>query len=309
MNLKGIDPEQYKMNYEPEPDILESILKQANYKQIQFEEPFSHNVTSMSKCLRQRWFKWYDYPRIKKEPDPIYEAWGWMGNAVEDHIIDLTKKAGIYRAEQVRVKQRDPNISGAIDIIIELDGRLYPVEVKSAKTESFQDTKEFVCQHCRGKMWKTAKFCKLCGAEEKPIERVLWPGAESKISFDYYCQLQMYLYLVSNSGKVLNGKPVIFDQGFLWYYNKNTGDQVIHRVQYDERIVDWLIEKTIEFDQCIESGDMPARMFHAHITRFGIGTKSDWHCRFCDYKYNCYENEILQKNPKFFEKERDENGN
>ena len=307
----SIDPIEYDMKFESDTEFIEAFLETVHLDYLSFEEPFSHNVTSMSKCIRQRWFKWFGIKRIIKEPEPIYQAWGWMGNAVEDHIIDLTKQAGIYRGDQVRVKQANPNISGAIDIVVQLPGgKYYPVEVKSAKAEAFHDTAEYVCQSCRGKLWKSAKFCKLCGYEGPTVQRILWNGSESKPQFDHYCQLQMYLYLVSNSGLPdRQGRPIIFDEGLLWYYNKNVGEMMVHRILYDELIIEWLLEKTKELDIFIKNNEVPPRMFNAQITRFGIGTKSDFQCRFCDYKYNCYEEEILKKNSRFFEKEVEENGN
>ena len=98
MEQEKVNPEHYDLQFETDQFLVQAVLEDVhnNEPYFKFEEPFSHNVTSMSKCIRQRWFRWQGTEKILKEPEPIYQAWGWMGNAVEDHIIDLTKKAGLF---------------------------------------------------------------------------------------------------------------------------------------------------------------------------------------------------------------------
>lgn len=299
-----IDTENYPKKTTVVKLQLESILRKAKMPSFSLEEPFSHNITDLARCLRQRYYKWVGIPYIihPEDPPPLYQAWGAAGNDIENQIIEITKRAGIFRGAQIRVRQTNPQISGALDIMIELNGKLMPVEVKSIKTESYYDTCDYICPDCKNKLNSWSKYCK-CGFNGSPESVVKWLGAEHKVSWEYYCQIQMYLYLATNAKYMNNGKLVDFDQGFVWYYNKNNGEMTLHLVDYDHECVEWQFAKTREFEEYLSYKTLPPRDFDAQITAAGItdSGKSDWHCRFCDWRYTCWKEEIEKKNPRYFD--------
>ena len=304
--MNDIDTENYPQKTMVVDGVLTSILTRAksNVPSYNFEEPFSHNITSLAKCLRQRYYAWVGTLPIihPDEPKSLNEDWKTAGEKVEQDIIEIIKRAGIFRGAQIRVRQSNPPISGAIDAMIELDDKLYPVEIKSAKSERYFDTCDLKCPDCKSSMNSWAKWCK-CGYNGRPESVVKWLGAEHKVSWEYYCQIQMYMYFASNAQYRHDGQIIVFDQGFMWYKNKNAGEMTIHKVDYDQDCIDWQLNRTRKLMEMIWANQLPDRDYKAMISTKGIesSSKTDWQCRFCDWKYVCWHDEISSKDPTFFD--------
>lgn len=298
-----IDFETYAMKAIVDPGMKSFILKRIQVPDFKFEEPFSHSVTAIAKCLRLQYYKWKQVkPFVEIFAEIENKEWQWAGNSVEAHIIDRCKQAGIFYGTQVRVKSKAPNLSGAMDLLIKIEDKIYPVEIKSAKQEQYNDWIDYVCQTCGAKLWATAKYCKNCGDNAGVKLKVQKVGKETRPDFEHYCQLQMYFYLVNLAASQYQNKLLNFDEGFIWYYNKNNGEETIHRLHYDTFVIDWQLARVRRLEAHLESNVLPDREFTCNITKNGLGSEGDWQCKFCEYRYNCWSSEIKFKAPDFWER-------
>jgi CRISPR/Cas system-associated exonuclease Cas4 (RecB family) len=118
------------------------------------------------------------------------------GNAIHSTLIDMFKKAGIWRGDEVRGSNKEFNVSYRIDALIEDPAsnlrppNIVPVEIKSVNARSWAIS-------------KTTPF----------------PS--------HYLQLQLYMHF---------HKPAPYPYGYLLYFNKNTDEVRTYKVNYDRDI-------------------------------------------------------------------------
>jgi len=87
---------------------------------------------------------------------------------------------------------------------------------------------------------------------------------------DHYDQLQLYMHLTG------------IHKGVIFVENKDTQDTLEFWVDYDEERANQLIEKIRMINACVDMEILPEKEFE--ITSF--------ECRFCDFRYLCWEEEI-----------------
>ena len=87
---------------------------------------------------------------------------------------------------------------------------------------------------------------------------------------DHYDQLQLYMHLTG------------IHKGVIFVENKDTQDTLEFWVDYDEERANQLVEKIKMINACVDMEILPEKEFE--ITSF--------ECRFCDFRYLCWEEEI-----------------
>lgn len=291
----------FKKNYSNYSDYSEDIIPELNklsYRpRILAEEKYSHSVTSLSQCLRQQWFKITGTNKTDVKIDEkvkklqAVNAWADTGNFIEDYIIERFKLAGLYLGDQIRVKIKNPNISGAIDLLIYTDDYIIPVEIKSAKSSAFYGVKNYSCPSC-GKLvpYKNAYFCKNCHSEFKePDSKTVFKGIVDKPKFDHYCQLQLYIYMVNSSLTTIEypcykfdldtGSNLNFEYGLLFYHCKDDHSEKVWKLQPDINIGNWLVDRAETVDTYLKDQEMPPREYNPH--------GNDYQCNWCEWKTLC----------------------
>jgi hypothetical protein len=87
----------------------------------------------MGKCLRAAYYEKTGEKKTEKSSDQL-ELMAYMGNMIEDGLIDMLKNMGLWVANNVKWYNEERDVSGEIDVIIkssEDSKDLYNVECKS----------------------------------------------------------------------------------------------------------------------------------------------------------------------------------
>jgi hypothetical protein len=290
-SLGAIDSDHYTLLYEPRQEFADYLVKQRKLPHYDFEESFSHSITSLSGCIRKRWLEWNKFPSCEiPNSKSNFEGIMAMGGLVERDAIELLKRAGIYRGEQVRVKLSQPNISGMVDCIVEWDGVWYVVEIKSCNSGSFYDVYNWLCPNCQSKrLWNT-KSCRTCSMEIKAEKKLQRQAYQSKPSFQHVCQVQMYLHIMRDRGVTLaDGVLQVINTGLLIYYQKDSSEMSSHRIDYDEKLVAWMLSQLELLEGYIAKEETPPKQYNFAYDEERDEIKGDWQCRYCNQWQNCLD--------------------
>jgi CRISPR/Cas system-associated exonuclease Cas4 (RecB family) len=141
-----------------------------------------------------------------------------LGNEFEKIALQELAQAGFSIIEQQRtLAYKDANITGHIDGLIQIDGELYPIDIKSIHPFLF-DKINTIHDIINSKYWHIK---------------------------GYYTQMQLYLFM--------NKK----DKGYLLFKNKTTGRYKEIEVLYDQKHIDETIKKAKAIERHIESNTLP----------------------------------------------------
>lgn len=97
-------------------------------------DKLTHNPSDIYSCLRKQWYKWKGVVGERTESDK--DSLNFFTSA-HDYSINLAKRKGIYVADNVKVANKQYNLSGWIDLIIKTD-KIYIVEIKTISTYGFK---------------------------------------------------------------------------------------------------------------------------------------------------------------------------
>lgn len=140
------------------------------------------------------------------------------GNTHEDAVEDLFKKAGFkIEKSEMYLEWRVYNITGHIDGTVQVDGREYPIEIKSVSTHYFDAIKTFddIKNH---RYWFVKK----------------WAG-----------QLTLYLTMMNK------------DAGIMVLKNKNNGQIKVLDVALDYDLAESLVKKAEGINAHVAAGTLP----------------------------------------------------
>jgi len=126
------------------------------------------------------------------------------GNWLHEMTVDLYKRAGLWRGDEVRSGNAEFNMSYRMDLLIEdpLTDEIVPVEIKTVSAVPKVDAKTGVVKYA-------SKFDQ---ALDAPIE-------------EHWMQLQAYLHF---------HKPKPYPYGYLHYFSADKAAVKIWHVDYDE---------------------------------------------------------------------------
>lgn len=270
------------MNYKKTNEIHELMLSRMSIPASK-EEKMAHNASEQMACVRSRFYSWTE-PEQPEEPSDEWFKKQWifnLGSAVEHILGNYLMMTGLLPAPsrtQVRVRSRKYLISGAIDFLIQIDGKDIPIECKSTKHMAFTSTSGYYCTNCGEKLWKSAKACKGCQAQRPELEfRTTKEGYSDKPSEEHYAQLQSYLWVND------------YEYGYLFYLDKDSAEMSWFKIYPDEEVWKAILEQNVRLMQFVESKTLPPRPFEAKFDINGdMKDSSDWHCRYCRWSRVCY---------------------
>jgi len=190
---------------------------------------------------------------------PIRDDRSWfitaeVGNHCHLLIVDLFKRAGLWRGDEVRGGAPAVNLSYRMDLLIadpSAGGLIVPVEIKSAKDTAYH-----------GKVYSGHPEWTKIGYEAAP-------------GFAHYLQLQAYLHF----NTATNGERAPYPHGYLCYLSKNDSQFTFTRVYYDPATGEAIEKALLAHEFNVINGLLPAP----------AGDPADRHgkCYFCPYKSRC----------------------
>jgi hypothetical protein len=159
------------------------------------------------------------------------------GNWIHDMIVDRFKKAGMWRGDEVRGGNAQFNITYRLDLLIDDGNGVHPVEIKSVK-------------------------------EDKNPNYNRWLKAVKEPFFAHILQLQCYLHF---------HKPSPYEYGYLMYFNRNTEQVCIYKVDHDEQLGKEIEAGLFALEWAIQHRAMPSK----------LSIEDD--CYGCPHKVKCKE--------------------
>ena len=154
-------------------------------------------------------------------PAPEVQAIFDIGNMVEQLAVKWLQDAGIkVYSQQTPFEDKKSNVTGSIDFKIDIDGKLYPCEVKSVSPYIFD---------------------KLNSLDDMLHSRYVYHQR-------YPAQIQTYLFLAGE------------DEGVMILVNKTNGKRKIIWVILDVDYVDNLLKKAERINRCVKDNVLPEQI-------------------------------------------------
>ena len=229
----------------------------------------SHYPSEASKCLRQLYYKWTDY----EESDPISAGGYWkmsMGSRIHEMVQEFLANSGLEIVDEVSFKKNidvlEYPISGRIDnLFIDEDGVLAGIEIKTTYGAG-------------------VRALKYNGVKKEDLMQVLIYMSCTDVKRFYLIYVgrddgyrTQYLIDYRNDVLCCDGKPL--DLNF---------KLVIDKFRFLEAC---LVNNTIpkrDFKVAIKNGEIKTK-----FQKDKIEYKSDWQCSYCQYKTDCWREELI----------------
>jgi CRISPR/Cas system-associated exonuclease Cas4 (RecB family) len=211
--------------------------------------------SSIGKCSREITYKMLGYP--EEDIDPRVLMVFENGHSFHERMENLFKEVGILVAPELPI--RDPNlrISGRTDAVI-----YNPHPDKDKQPKDLVTLKGFEGEVIYNGPNNEIALVELKSINNKGFNRVVSKGAK----IDHKWQLMLYMYL---SG---------IRQGLLYYENKDTQETYEVWVEYDQKVVDKLLNKIITVNQHVDNNTLPPREH----------SRSSPVCGWCSYSNMCW---------------------
>lgn len=251
----------------------------------------SNHASELTGCKRRRFWEWTGKKGDTELPMHTNIIFA-MGNAMEEMLLNIFKGARIYQGTQVRVHFPDLNIGGYIDcVLIMPDGRLMPVEIKTASDASFSGRRHYKCPECGAKVSWNSKTCVKCESVFPAAEVVhLFRGKKDGPDPGHYTQLMAYLMgsEFAWTNPVTGELQTKFADGRLLYMNKNLGktaDIIWFEVRPDKKWWKKIVADVKLLNKYLKNNEVPPRDFSATFKENGAldSYASDFQCRYCPY--------------------------
>ena len=208
------------------------------------------------------------------------------GKAVEEIVVDYFKCMGIWRGNNVRFYDRIYNISGEIDVFVEVDGKLVQVEIKT--------------------IYGTYADKDILGVEWKKKVREGYPKIPHLIQTAPY--LEKFKEIASENRLIyFNRGSFLYPAEFIITLDKKG----IICVDGKPSIVTLrgIRDRILELEDYIERGKLPSRDYELKYSEEKVdaliksgrkkkywkgnwkrnkGIVGDWNCTYCDFKSKCW---------------------
>jgi len=253
-------PEQFRNK-----NLIESVhehLSQQNYNRSiernKGKTEIKFYPSSIGQCERKILYQMLKYPGSPKDGNDllVLENGTYFHNRME-HIF---KDMGILIAEELSLKDKELAISGRSDAIIwDLD---IPenYEFDDSPHITLKDTQNKVVYRGHRDAIKIIEFKSINTTNFNKLKRVGKPY--------HVKQLQLYFYLTG------------IRKGALYYEDKNTQEQKMFEVVYDQTLVDEVLSDIKRYVEMARANQLPERPF----------ASTDIPCRFCEYRQTCHPN-------------------
>ncbi len=122
----------------PIQEIINSEIKKDGEEKRKNYTQTSFHASRAGSCLRGQYFE-----RLGMKPDAEFDDRKLRvfhcGKLFEEWIVGLIKKQDIYKVEtQVRIENKEINVSGYADLVLESNGEKMVYEVKSKNSQGFK---------------------------------------------------------------------------------------------------------------------------------------------------------------------------
>lgn len=268
-------PEQFRNK-----NLIESVhehLSQQNYNRSiernKGKTQIKFYPSSIGQCERKILYQMLKYPGSPKDGNDllVLENGTYFHNRME-HIF---KDMGILIAEELSLKDEELAISGRSDAIIwDLDiPKNY--EFDDSPHITLKDTQNKVVYKGHRDAIKIIEFKSINTTNFNKLKRVGKPY--------HVKQLQLYFYLTG------------IRKGALYYEDKNTQEQKMFEVVYDQTLVDEVLSDIKRYVELARANQLPERPF----------ASTDIPCRFCEYRQTCHPNSNPFSYEDLFKEEED----
>jgi CRISPR/Cas system-associated exonuclease Cas4 (RecB family) len=211
------------------------------------------------------------------------------GRSIEESLTEVFKQMGIWRANSVRFKDNEFNISGEIDVVlVEPDGTEYGAEVKTAY--GYMAEKDIIGNtYQNGKpkashLLQTLIYCYVF-RDRLPYFRILYMFRDScsRRTFKVELHEEDGLYYPKIDG-VISKKFTIQDvlnrYKELQYYLDN---EILPPRDFQLEYTDEKVEKLYKLKKISKS------KYEKHFAPRKPQKAGDWECSYCDFKRFCWE--------------------
>lgn len=253
------------------------------------------NNRVVGSCLRSTWYYRKRYPVVNKESIALKRRQE-LGEMVELKIVEGIKHAGIFENSQIKFYDTNYNISGAIDVAINVPGEnvILLAEVKS------------YYGYYAGKQIEGTKYQKPMPKEQNLLQTMLYlyyfrdrvpgaklyyvardSGAETEFNIGLLKQGDRNYAIVGEQGSAMDIVPDYYVEAILERYsilNKffeaNTPPPREYKIKYNDE----------EMDRYAAAGEF-GKIDTANWKKARVDTnrKGDFNCSYCAFKQTCYD--------------------
>ena len=265
---------------------------------VEWTDDGTHRVVGA--CLRQQYYKHAEVPE-SDPPQAHFYLMGHFGNAIHSSVVELTKRAGIWRGDEGRFfipqdddRERAP-VSGRWDLFVRdpQGGRPIGVEIKTIHG------------------YYAEKMC--LGEGGKPKEEHI---LQSLLYLDYYgrfgVEMWVLMYISRGSGDIRQYHIRIGESGEAIVDGIGVSESYPHLTVQNMYSRWWSLMKAVE-EKELPARDYSIQWSNAEITRRYrakelnqkdtravkkrleegdtegvLLNKGDWQCAYCNFKTICY---------------------
>jgi CRISPR/Cas system-associated exonuclease Cas4 (RecB family) len=210
--------------------------------------------SSCGRCSRAIVYQMSGYPKPEMDARSLLILSN--GTSFHERMEAIMGGAGIMIAPELSISSKELNISGRSDAIIKnhLDHETNEVIVTLTDPE--------------GKVVYEGPESEVLIVELKSINQrgFDWITKKQEHKEEHELQLQLYMYLTG------------IRQGILLYENKNKQELAEFPIKYDQKKVDFVVNKIKTVNKHVEDGTLPPREY----------VKTDFECRYCEYADICW---------------------
>lgn len=224
--------------------------------------------SSVGKCKRLVSYQMMGYPGKPKQGRNVLILDN--GTYFHNRMEDLFERMGILIAPELKLKDPELRISGRSDAIIwnfmkTTEGPIEGDEIiKLYKPTYDEEGNELEDLELVYEGWASdVLIVEFKSSKEKTYNDYI---PKTKADKKHEMQLQLYFFLTG------------IRAGMVYYENKNTQDQKYYYIEYNQAIIDGIVNDIKFIIEHIDKGTLPEREYQP----------TSFECRYCDYRDICH---------------------
>lgn len=244
-------------------DLIDAVhhhLSQKNYNHSVARREAKKEIrfypSSVGQCMRKNVYQMLGYIGRPEDGNDLLVLEN--GTYYHDRMEHIFKDMGILISEELSLKDEDLAISGRSDAII------WDLDMK----ESEEEDDVIILHDPKGKEVYKGPRDLVKIIEFKSIKQERYNELKRTPKKHHIQQLQLYFYLTG------------IRKGAIYYENKNTQEQKMYDVAYDQTIVDQVLEEIRQTVDFAKRGELPERPY----------LPTDIPCRYCRFRDICHSN-------------------
>ena len=240
---------------------IDAWLVAQDKEKLDNRERSSHHPSGANKCLRQMYYDWTNEPVSNYRT--ATDIWRMnLGTWMHKMFAHYLREMGEQVVDEVEMQLYHPDlkypIHGYLDNVIEIDGELYGIELKTVFGQG-------------------AKSIQLSGKPREDDE------------------VQSKIYLVANNlaGYFIDylARDSFYRTEFELVMTQAEKEEFKRQIVEKFKLLEWCVEKRIfpdrDFHAVVKDGEIKKDIQHKTVKY-----KSDWQCLYCVYRDTCYRKEI-----------------